>query len=71
MISLLEFIENSDTEDEDQHLRVSDMKELRNPARPFNQNTSNLDETIISNEDFLGGGLSQFKTRCTEGGGRV
>ena len=54
MISLLEFIENSDTEDGDHPLRASDMKEIRSPARHFYQNISNLDETIISNEDSLG-----------------
>ena len=45
-------IENSDTENEDDHpLRASDMRELRNPARPLCQNIPNLDETIISEED--------------------
>ena len=45
-------IENSDTENEDDHpLRASDMRELRNPARPLCQNEPNLDETIISEED--------------------
>ena len=42
-------IENSDTENEGDHpLRASDMRELRNPARPLCQNVPNLDETIIS-----------------------
>ena len=46
-------IENSDTEDEDDHpLRASEMHELRNPARPIHQNKQNINETIISNEDF-------------------
>ena len=45
-------IENSDTENEDDHpLRASDMRELRNPARPLCQNEPNLDETIISEGD--------------------
>ena len=41
--------------DSDQHehpLRASDMSELRNPAKPFSQNRLNLDETIVSDEDF-------------------
>ena len=43
---------NSDTEDEDDHpLRASDMRGLRNPARPLYQNAPNQDETILSNED--------------------
>ena len=45
-------IENSDTENEGDHpLRASDMRELRNPARPLCQNVPNLDETIISEGD--------------------
>ena len=45
-------IENSDTENEVDHpLRASDMRELRNPARPLYQNAPNLDETIMSEED--------------------
>ena len=45
-------IENSDTENEDDHpLRASDMRELRNPARPLCQNEPNLDGTIISEGD--------------------
>ena len=45
-------IENSDTEDEDNHpLRVSEMHELRNPARPIHRNMRNINETIVSNED--------------------
>ena len=45
-------IENSDTKNEGDHpLRASDMREMRNPARPLYQNTPNLDETIISEED--------------------
>ena len=45
-------IENSDTENEDDHpLRASDMRELRNPARPLCQNVPNLDKTIISEGD--------------------
>ena len=45
-------IENSDIENEDDHpLRASDMRELRNPARPLCQNEPNLDETIISEGD--------------------
>ena len=45
-------IENSDIENEDDHpLRASDMRELRNPARPLCQNEPNLDETIMSKGD--------------------
>ena len=45
-------IENSDTEDEDDHpLRASQMHELRNSARPIHQNIQNINETIVSNED--------------------
>ena len=45
-------IENSDIENKDDHpLRASNMRELRNPARPLCQNEPNLDETIISEED--------------------
>ena len=45
-------MENSDTEDEDDHpLRASEMHELRNPARPVYQNIPNLNETIVSTED--------------------
>ena len=53
-------IENSDTEDEDDHpLRASQMHELRNPARPVQQNIQNINETIVSIDDSLrGGGLS-------------
>ena len=50
-------IENSDTEDEDDHpLRASQMHELRNSARPFHQNIQNINETIVSNEDSEEGG---------------
>ena len=42
-------VENSDTETEGDH--PSDMRELRNPARPLYQNSPNLAETIISDED--------------------
>ena len=45
-------IENSDTENEGDHpFRASDMRELRNPARPLSQNVPNLDETILSEGD--------------------
>ena len=45
-------IENSDTENEGDHpFRASDMRELRNPARPLCQNVPNLDETILSEGD--------------------
>ena len=45
-------IENSDTENEDDHpFRASDIRELRNPARPLCQNAPNLDETLISEGD--------------------
>ena len=40
-------------EEEDIHsLRVSDMIELRNPAKLFCRTELNLDETLISNEDY-------------------
>ena len=40
------------TEDEGDHpLKVSDMREVRNPARPLYHNPLKKDETIISNED--------------------
>ena len=46
--------EDSDTKNEDDHpLRASDMRELRNLARPLDQSTLNLDETIISEEDSV------------------
>ena len=45
-------IENSDTEDEDDHpLRASEMQELRSHARLIHQNIPNINETIVSNKD--------------------
>ena len=44
-------IKNSDTENEDNPLRASDMNGLRNPAESLYQNTPNLDESVIPNED--------------------
>ena len=42
---------NSDSEQDDHPFRASDMRDLRNPARPFDQTKLNLDKTKISNED--------------------
>ena len=44
-------IENSDSEDEDYPLQASKMKDLRHPARPLYRSETNLDETLVSEED--------------------
>ena len=43
--------ENSDTENDDYSLRVSKMKYLKHPAKPLFQNDSDVDVTILSNEE--------------------
>ena len=43
--------ENSDTDDEDYPLQASKMKDLRHPAKLFYRSDSNLDETLVSEED--------------------
>ena len=43
---------NSDSEDEDYTLQASKMKDLKHPAKPLHRSESNLDETIVSNEDY-------------------
>ena len=40
---------DSNLEEDDHPLRASNMNELSNPAKPFCQNESTLDETMISN----------------------
>ena len=42
---------NVDLGEDDHPLRSSKMNELRNPAKPFDQNELNLDETMVANED--------------------
>ena len=44
--------ENSDSEDEDYPLHASKMKDLRHPAKPFYRSETNLDEALVSEEDF-------------------
>ena len=43
--------ENSDSENDDYPLRGSKMKDLKNPARPFVETETDLDQTILSNEE--------------------
>ena len=43
--------ENSDSENDDYPLRASKMKDLKHPARPFFQNESDVDVTILSYEE--------------------
>ena len=43
--------ENLDSEDEDYPLQVSKMRDLRHPAKPFHRKETNLDRTLISDED--------------------
>ena len=43
--------ENSDTENDDCPLRASKMKDLRHPAEPFFQKESDIDVTILPNEE--------------------
>ena len=42
----------SDSEQDDYPLRISNMSEINNPSKLFHQNELDLDETMISNEDF-------------------
>ena len=44
-------LENSDSENEDNSLRPSGMKNLRHPAKPLYKSDLDLDATIVSNED--------------------
>ena len=44
-------IENSDSENDDYPLRASKMKDLKHPAKLFFQNESDVDVTILSNEE--------------------
>ena len=43
--------ENSNFENDDYHIRASKMKDLKHPAKPFFQNESDVEKTILSNED--------------------
>ena len=44
--------ENSYSEDEDYTLQASRMKDFKHPAKPLHRSESNLDETIVSNDDY-------------------
>ena len=44
-------IENSDSENDDYPLRPSKMKDWKPPAKPLFQNESDVDVTILSNEE--------------------
>ena len=43
--------ENPESENDDYPLRASTMKDLKHPAKPLFQNESDVDVTILSNED--------------------
>ena len=43
--------DNSDSENEDYPLQTSKMRDLSHPARPFHESETNLNETMISDED--------------------
>ena len=43
--------ENLNSEDEDYSLQASKMRDLRHPAKPFHRSETNLDRTLISEED--------------------
>ena len=43
--------ENSDSDNDDYPLRASKMKDLRHPAKPLFHNESDVDVTILSNEE--------------------
>ena len=47
----LSHIENSESEDEDHPLRVTETKGPKHPARPLNRNELDLNDTILPNED--------------------
>ena len=42
---------NSDSEDECYPLQASKMKDLRHPAKPLYRSETNVDKTIVSEED--------------------
>ena len=44
--------EDINSEDEDYPLQASKMRDLRHPAKPFHRSETNLDRTLISDEDF-------------------
>ena len=43
--------ENIDSGDEDYPLQASKMRDLRHPAKPFHRSETNLDRTLISDDD--------------------
>ena len=43
--------ENSDSENDDYPLRASKIKDLKHPAKPFFETETDLDQTILSNEE--------------------
>ena len=43
--------ENIDPEDEDYPPQTSKMRDLRHPVKPFHRSETNLDRTLISDED--------------------
>ena len=43
--------DNSDSENEDHPLQASKMRDLRHPARPIHESETNINETMISDED--------------------
>ena len=43
--------DNSEPENEDYPLQASKMRDLRHPARPFHESETNLDETMVSEEN--------------------
>ena len=43
--------ENPESEDEDNSLKASDMKELKHPAKSLYQNELNLEDEIIASEE--------------------
>ena len=47
--------DNSDSENDDYPLRVSKMKDLKHPAKPLFQNESDVDLTILSNNEEFDG----------------
>ena len=42
---------NSDSEDEDYPLKASDLRDIQLPAKPLFQSETDLDATVVSNED--------------------
>ena len=55
--------ENIDSEDEDCPLQASKMRDLRHPAKPFHRSETNLDRTLISDEDSE---VEDYHTNCHE-----